>query len=48
MNGKALFFKTIAVPEKDIRSDYQRVPSNLTGAGCAAGEKRNEYVAAKR
>jgi hypothetical protein len=30
MNGKALLFKTIAVREKDIRSDYQRVPSNLT------------------
>ena len=30
MNGKALFFKTITVREKDIRSDYQRVPSNLS------------------
>lgn len=35
MNGKALFFKTIAVHEKDIRSDYQRVPDHLTLAQAA-------------
>jgi hypothetical protein len=35
MNGKALFFKTIAVREKDIRSDYRRVSSHLTLAQAA-------------
>jgi hypothetical protein len=30
MKGKALFFKTISVQEKDSRSDYRRVPSNLS------------------
>ena len=35
MNGKALFFKTIAVREKDIRSDYRRVSSRLTLAQAA-------------
>ena len=35
MNGKALFFKTIAVREKDMRSDYRRVSSHLTLAQAA-------------
>ena len=30
MQGKALFFKTINVQDKEIRSYYQRVPDNLT------------------
>jgi len=30
MHGKALFFKTIAVQENEIRSNFQRVPDNLT------------------
>jgi hypothetical protein len=30
MHGKALFFKTIAVREKQIYSDYQSVPENTT------------------
>lgn len=49
MNGKALFFKTIAVREKDIRSDYQRVPSNLTLAQAAKlVKKETNTLAAKR
>lgn len=49
MNGKALFFKTIAVREKDIRSDYQRVPSNLTLAQAAKlVQKETNMLAAKR
>ena len=49
MNGKALFFKTIAVREKDIRSDYQRVPSNLTLAQAAKlVQKETNTLAAKR
>jgi hypothetical protein len=30
MKGKALFFKTIAVQEKEHRSDFQTVPDSLT------------------
>ncbi len=49
MNGKALFFKTIAVREKDIRSDYQRVSSNLTLAQAAKlMKKETNTLAAKR
>jgi hypothetical protein len=29
-NGKALFFKTIALKQKQFGSDYRRVPNNLT------------------
>jgi hypothetical protein len=49
MNGKALFFKTIAVREKDIRSNYRRVPSNLTLAQAAKlVKKETNTLAAKR
>src|ERR1700686_2499112 len=30
MHGKALFFKTIAVQENEVRTNFQRVPDNLT------------------
>jgi hypothetical protein len=30
MHGKALFFKTIAVQENEMRTNFQRVPDNLT------------------
>jgi len=30
MHGKALFFKTISVQQNEIRSNFQRVPDNLT------------------
>ena len=30
MRGKALFFKTISVQQDEIRSNFQRVPDNLT------------------
>lgn len=30
LNGKALFFKTIAVHEKRVESNYQRVPNDIT------------------
>jgi hypothetical protein len=32
MNGKALFFKTISVKQKYTRSDFKRVPNNLSVA----------------
>ena len=41
MNGKALFFKTITVHEKDIRSDYQRVSEHLTLAQAVNLLKKN-------
>jgi hypothetical protein len=30
MHGRALFFKTIAVQENEIRTNFQRVPDNMT------------------
>ena len=30
MNGKALFFKTISMHEKEVSSDFRRVPENLS------------------
>jgi hypothetical protein len=30
MQGKALFFKTIAVQQDETRSNFQRVPDNMT------------------
>jgi len=35
MHGKALFFKTIGVQQNEIRSDFQKVPENLTLAAAA-------------
>jgi hypothetical protein len=35
MEGKALFFKTIAVEEKEYRSDFRMVPAGLTLAEAA-------------
>lgn len=49
MNGKALLFKTIAVQEKDIRTDYWRVSSNLTLAQAAnLMKKETNTLTAKR
>jgi hypothetical protein len=35
MNGKALFFKTIAVQQNEIRTNFRRVPDNMTLAQAA-------------
>jgi hypothetical protein len=43
-SNKALFFKTIAVREKDIRSDYRAFPAPDPGAGGETDEKRNQYT----
>ena len=48
MNGKALFFKTIAVREKDVRSDYRRVPDNLTLAQAASRLKKDSNTLSAR
>lgn len=47
MNGKALFFKTINVHEKDIRSDYHRVPGNLSLAQAASLLKKQTKLLAQ-
>lgn len=48
MKGKALFFKTIAVQEKEFRSDFHTVPDGLTLAEAAGMLARQVLVAAKR
>jgi len=44
MHGKALFFKTIAVQENEIRSNFRRVPDNLTLAEAAEQLQRQSTV----
>jgi hypothetical protein len=44
MHGKALFFKTIAVQENEIRTNFQRVPDNLTLAGAVEQLQRQSTV----
>jgi hypothetical protein len=58
MNGKALFFKTIAVRQKEVYSDYREVPGTVTlqqagqqlrkEANTAAAAGKEPYPAAAR
>ncbi len=48
MKGKALFFKTIAVKEKEYRTDFRTVPDGLTLADAANTLTRQVIVAANR
>ena len=48
MRGKALFFKTIAVEEKEYRSDFRIVPEGLTLAEAADILNKQVVVAAVR
>ena len=48
VKGKALFFKTIAVEEKEYRSDFRRVRDGLTLAEAADMLTKQVIVAAKR
>lgn len=48
VKGKALFFKTIAVQEKEYRSDFRRVPEGLTLAEAADMLTKRVIVAANR
>jgi hypothetical protein len=48
MKGKALFFKTIAVNEKEYRSDFQTVPDGFTLAEAADMLTKRVIVAANR
>jgi hypothetical protein len=48
MKGKALFFKTIAVNEKEYRSDFRMVPDGLTLAEAADMLTKQVIVAANR
>jgi hypothetical protein len=40
MRGKALFFKTIAVHQKYSRSEFKRVPNDLTVAQATENLKK--------
>ncbi|MHB8410601.1 MAG: hypothetical protein ACYDDI_01490 [Candidatus Acidiferrales bacterium] len=42
LTGKALFFKTISVREKEIESNYRRVPANITLQQAAQILKRDK------
>jgi hypothetical protein len=44
MHGKALFFKTIAVQEHEIRINFQRVPDNMTLAEAAEQLQKQSTV----
>jgi hypothetical protein len=48
MKGKALFFKTIAVQEKEYRSDFQTIPGGLTLVEAADMLTKQVIVAANR
>jgi len=48
LKGKALFFKTIAVQEKEYRSGFHRVPEGLTLAEAADTLTKQVIVAANR
>jgi hypothetical protein len=48
MKGKALFFKTIAVKEKEYRTDFRTVPDGLTLAEAADMLTKRVIVAANR
>src|SRR5260370_18946058 len=48
MKGKALFFKTIAVKEKEYRSEFRTVPDGLTLAEAADMLTKQGMVAANR
>jgi hypothetical protein len=48
MKGKALFFKTIAVQEKEYRSDFQTIPDGLTLVEAADMLTKQVIVAANR
>jgi hypothetical protein len=44
MHGKALFFKTIAVQENEVRTNFQRVPDNMTLSEAAQQLQRQSTV----
>jgi hypothetical protein len=48
MKGKALFFKTVAVKEKEYRSDFRMVPDGLTLAEAADMLTKQVIVAANQ
>ena len=48
MHGKALLFKSIAVQQKELHRDFERVPDDLTMADAAAILMNKSLVAEKR
>ena len=48
MKGKILFFKTISLQQREYRSDFHRVPDNLTLADAAEILRKQIRLAARR
>jgi hypothetical protein len=48
LKGKTLFFKTIALQENEYRSEFRRVPEDLTLAEAADMLTKRAIVAANR
>jgi hypothetical protein len=48
MHGKALLFKSICVQQKEIHSNFERLPSDITLAGAANLLLRQAEVASLR
>jgi hypothetical protein len=48
MQGKALFFKTISVQQKELHRNFERVPEDLTIAEAAAILLKESLIAARR
>jgi hypothetical protein len=48
MQGRALFFKSIAVQQKEVHSNFERMPDELTLADAANVLLKQTLVAANR
>ena len=48
MRGKALFFKTISVQQKELHRNFERVPDDLTISDAAALLLKQSLIAARR
>ena len=48
MQGKALLFKSIAVQQKEVHSNFERLPDDLTLADAASVLLKQTLVAANR
>jgi hypothetical protein len=48
MHGKALLFKSICVQQKEVHSNFERVPEDLSLADAANMLLRQTLVASKR
>ena len=48
MSGKALLFKTISVQQKELHSNFERVPGDLTISDAATLLLKESLIAAGR